>query len=137
MFARQFNGLLAAAIVVGVAGCSAFQRSTAPDAKATATSYGQVATLRAIGGSALSGKIRVIDRGNGAASVLVSLTNMPAGGFPHRVSRDAELLVAEWIFGGTGVGTPSGKAAAASLIPTQHANTEDRRILAARRRPAR
>jgi len=43
----------------------------------------QQAVLRAIGGSALAGRIRVIDRGDGA-SVLVSLINVPQG--PYRIA---------------------------------------------------
>jgi len=63
------------------AGCSNVHFGSAtpagPEPKsAKAEEMGQVAVLRAIGGSAVSGKIRVIDRGDGA-SVLVSVINVP------------------------------------------------------------
>ena len=52
----------------------------APDTPKTGNSYGQQATLRAIGGSAVFGRIRVIDRGN-SATVFVSAMNLPMGAY--------------------------------------------------------
>jgi Cu/Zn superoxide dismutase len=76
------------ALVLSVAACSGVnfhfgspRESEAP--RGRATGYGEEASLRAIGGSSVFGKIRVIDRGDNA-SVLVSLMNMPPG--PYRVA---------------------------------------------------
>lgn len=123
MFVPKYNGVLAAAIVAGVAACSTFRDATAPDAAATAGRYGEVAPLRAIGGSAVFGKIRVIDRGDGA-SVLVSLMNVPPGDFriaihenPNCSSPNAFSAGPAW--------APAGRHPL-DLIPVQHASSEDR-----------
>jgi len=126
MFVRQFDGLLAAVIVSAVAGCSMMRGLTgAKDAepKSTAASYGEVAPLRAIGGSAVSGKIRVIDRGD-SASMLVSMINVPQGdyriaihGNPNCSSPNGFSAGHPW--------APAGKHPI-DLIPVQHANSEDR-----------
>jgi len=114
---------LCAAIVSGCSMLRGKGDATPSEPKAAAGSYGQVASLRAIGGSAVSGKIRVIDRGDGA-SVLVSMMNIPPGDFriafhetPNCSSPNGFSAGPAW--------APSGRPAA-DLIATQHANSEDR-----------
>src|SRR5690349_8966982 len=80
---RQFKALVASLTLLGVAGCSGVHIGTThydEDKPQDKTDYGQVAPLRPIGGSAIFGKIRVIDRGDGA-SVLVSMMNVPPGAY--------------------------------------------------------
>ena len=114
--------------VVLVAGCNV-RMASYPDSappEATRTDASQQAVLRAIGGSALSGKIRVIDRGDGA-SILVSLTQPAAGRVPDRDPRDAQLLVAERVFGRRSMGAPVvGQNAAGAHPDVQYGNAEQR-----------
>ena len=124
---RQFNRLVAATIVAAcVAGCSGVHIGTThydEEKEKDKTDYGQVAALRPIGGSAIFGKIRVIDRGDGA-SVLVSMMNVPPGAYriafnetPNCSSPNGFSAGAPW--------APAG-ANARNLIPVQRVNSEDR-----------
>ena len=72
--------ILVGAVLIG--GCSTSRGGTPSgpppdDKKTTEAKAGQQAALRAIGGSAVSGKIRVIDRGDGA-TILVSVIGIPS-----------------------------------------------------------
>jgi Cu/Zn superoxide dismutase len=126
MFVRQFNGLLAAVIVAAVAGCSMMRGLTAAkedEPKSTAAVYGELASLRAVGGSAVFGKIRIIDRGD-YASMLLSLMNVPPGEFrialhetPNCSSSNAFSAGPAW--------APAGKSPL-DLVPVQRAGSEDR-----------
>jgi Cu/Zn superoxide dismutase len=126
MFVRQFNGPLAAVIVAAVAGCSMMRGLTAAkedEPKSTAASYGELASLRAVGGSAVFGKIRIIDRGD-YASMLLSLMNVPPGEFrialhetPNCSSSNAFSAGPAW--------APAGKSPL-DLVPVQRAGSEDR-----------
>lgn len=85
--------------------------------------YGQVAPLRAIGGSAIFGKIRVVDRGEGA-SILVSMMNVPPGDYriafhetPNCTSPNGFSAGPAW--------APAGKDPR-TFVPVQSVNTEDR-----------
>lgn len=91
--------------------------------KPAPTAYGEVASLRAVGGSAVFGKIRVIDRGDGA-SMLVSLMNVPQGDFRIAIHQNANCSSPNAFSAGP-AWAPSGKIAL-ELIPVQHANSEDR-----------
>jgi Cu/Zn superoxide dismutase len=129
---RQFKAFVTAFVALSVAGCSGVRFGTTNDADEKGkdtTDYGQVAELRSIGGSAIFGKIRVIDRGDGA-SVLVSMMNVPPGDFriaftetPNCSSPNGFSAGAPW--------APEGKDAH-NLIPIQHVNTEDRVELSVR-----
>jgi Cu/Zn superoxide dismutase len=88
------------------------------------TGYGEEASLRAIGGSAVFGKIRVIDRGERDASILVSTMNMPVGAYriaihdtPNCSSPNGFSAGAPW--------APAGRDPLA-LIPVQYTNGEER-----------
>jgi Cu/Zn superoxide dismutase len=126
MFVRQFNGLLPAVIVAAVAGCSMMRGLTTAkedEPKSTAASYGELASLRAVGGSAVFGKIRIIDRGD-YASMLLSLMNVPPGEFrialhetPNCSSSNAFSAGPAW--------APAGKSPL-DLVPVQRAGSEDR-----------
>jgi len=123
---RQFNALVATLAALAVAGCSGVHIGTThydEDKPKDETDYGQVAPLRPIGGSAIFGKIRVIDRGDGA-SVLVSMMNVPPGAYriafnetPNCSSPNGFSAGAPW--------APAG-ADARKLIPVQRVNAEDR-----------
>lgn len=127
MFVRQYNGLLVSALIAGVAGCSTLRGLTgtpAPEPEATTrASYGEVAPLRAIGGSAVFGKIRVIDRGDGA-SVLVSMMNVPPGDFRMVIHENPNCSSPNGFSAGP-PWAPAGREPR-DLMPTQHANSEDR-----------
>lgn len=126
MLLRHFRGLLVAGIAVAaLSACSGVRIGMAHDedepAKDT-TDYGQVAELRAIGGSAVFGKIRVVDRGDGA-SVLVSMMNVPPGDYrialterPNCTSPNGFSAGAPW--------APAGKDPKA-LIPIQSSNSDN------------
>jgi Cu/Zn superoxide dismutase len=126
MFVRQYNALLAGVIIAGVAGCSMMRGLTAAkedEPKSTAASYGELASLRAVGGSAVFGKIRIIDRGD-YASMLLSLMNVPPGDFrialhetPNCSSSNAFSAGPAW--------APAGKSPL-DLVPVQRAGSEDR-----------
>lgn len=124
---RQFNAFVATLVALGVGACSGvhFGMAHHDDDEKTKdrTDYGQVAPLRAIGGSAVFGKIRVVDRGDGA-SVLVSMMNVPPGDYriafterPNCSSPNGFSAGAPW--------APPGKDAR-NLIPIQRVSSEDR-----------
>jgi Cu-Zn family superoxide dismutase len=135
MLARPFNeawrmtkpyraGVLFLAILV--CGCSMMRGAAdakPSEPKSAAAKYGEVAPLRAIGGSAVSGKIRVIDRGDGA-SVLVSLMNIPPGDFRIAIHENANCSSPNAFSAGP-AWAPAGRNPL-ELIPVQHANSEDR-----------
>lgn len=126
MLVPQYNLLLAAVIIAGVAGCSTLRGLTGEnesEPKATAAAYGEVAPLRAIGGSAVSGKIRVIDRGD-SASMLVSMVNVPQGDYRIAIHENPNCSSPNGFSAGH-LWAPAGKHPI-DLIPVQHANSEDR-----------
>ena len=126
MLVPQYNLLLAAVIIAGVAGCSTLRGLTGEkesEPKATAATYGEVAPLRAIGGSAVSGKIRVIDRGD-SASMLVSMVNVPQGDYRIAIHENPNCSSPNGFSAGH-LWAPAGKHPI-DLIPVQHANSEDR-----------
>jgi Cu/Zn superoxide dismutase len=85
--------------------------------------YGEVASLRAVGGSAVSGKIRVIDRGD-SASMLVSMMNVPQGDYRIAIHENPNCSSPNGFSAGP-PWAPAGKHPV-DLIPVQHANSEDR-----------
>ena len=118
---------LAGVVTATLVGCNVrmgtSSSSTAPEpAKVDGT---QQAVLRAIGGSVLAGKIRVMDRGDGAV-VLLSLINVPQG--PYRVAFHETPNCSSP--NGFSAGPLWAPAAAAKppqdLIPIQYANAEAR-----------
>lgn len=123
---RPFKAFVTAFVALTVAACSGVRFGTAHDVEEKendTTDYGQVADLRSIGGSAIFGKIRVIDRGEGA-TLLVSMMNVPPGDFriaftetPNCSSPNGFSAGAPW--------APAGKDAR-NLVPIQRVNSEDR-----------
>lgn len=135
--ARTRPGARAAAIATGAllvafaAGCSTWHfggaDTAAKDGTDTAakggTDLGQQATLRAIGGSAVFGKVRVIDRGS-VGSVLLSIDNLPPGALriafhetPNCSSPNGFSAGPAW--------APAGKQPQ-DLMPILYVNTEGR-----------
>ena len=106
----------ACSMLRGNAGVPNAEKSAGPD-------YGEQAELRAIGGSAVIGKVRVIDRGN-AGTVLVSAINIPPGDFriafhetPNCSSPNGFSAGPAW--------APAGKRPE-DVTPTLHVNSEGR-----------
>jgi Cu/Zn superoxide dismutase len=124
------RGLALAAIAcigTAVVACSTFRgggpSSGAEDSKDA--NMGQQATLRSIGGSAIFGKVRVIDRADGA-TVLVSALNFPFG--PYRIAFHERGNCTSP--NGFSAGAPWAPAATGKrpqdLVPVQYANSENR-----------
>lgn len=111
-------------LVVLVAGCGT-RGGSVPEGtpKATVPDSSQVASLRSIGGSSLTGKITVADRGD-RASLLVSVINLPVGAYRIVIHETPNCSSPN----GFSAGRPWAPAAAAAtprdLIPTQYANSE-------------
>ena len=127
---RQFNRLVVATLAATcVAACSGVRFGTSRDAdtdanaKAKAPDYGQVASLRAIGGSAVFGKIRVIDRGNGA-SILVSMMNVPPGAYRIAFHETPNCSSPNGFSAGP-LWAPAGQDPR-NFVAIQHVNSEDR-----------
>ena len=122
---------LAIAVLGGVimiaGGCSNF-RWTAPAASGDAekrTEAGQVATLRAIGGSAISGKVRVVDRGDGA-TVLISATNFPSGAYRLAFHERPNCSSPNGFSAGSAWAPASFNRPPADFVPPQYTNSEAR-----------
>lgn len=121
--------VIALATALLATGCSSIhlgsEKPEAPlaEARADALGYGQEADLRAIGGSAVSGKIRVLDRGDGAV-VLVSMMNVPIGDFRIVVHADPNCSSPNGYSAGP-AWAPAGRRPE-DLVPAQRANSEDR-----------
>lgn len=129
--ARRYAVIVAVAAATLLAGCSTSRGGTpqSPPAADSAqrSNAGQQATLRAIGGSAVSGKIRVIDRGNGA-SVLVSVLNFPGGAYriafherPNCSSPNGFSAGAAWAPASTGKRPEE-------ILPPQYTNSESSQV---------
>lgn len=99
---------------------SAPPAAAAPAQQAAA---GQQASLRAIGGSAMSGKIRVIDRGDGAI-VLVSVTNIPHGAYRIAFHETPNCSSPNGFSAGPAWAPSSTGKSPQDLVPTQYSNTE-------------
>lgn len=133
---RRFGMLAAACGVIALAGCSGVRISMAHDEDEPVqdkTDYGQIASLRSIGGSAVSGKVRVVDRGDGA-SMFLSLMNVPPGDYrvaiterPNCTSPNGFSAGAPW--------APSGKDPR-TLIPVLSTNSDSNRVELSLRVPA-
>ena len=125
---RTVTFALAAAVLVGCSTNVHFGSETPPGPEPKspkAQEMGQVAVLRAIGGSAVSGKVRVIDRGDGA-SVLVSVINIPTRAYRLVFHERGNCTSPN----GFSAGAPWQPAAAAAgkraedVLPVQYANAE-------------
>lgn len=126
-FADSAGVACAAAIALLVAGCSMRLGGSAPTTEpppaASTANAGQIANLRSIGGSALTGRIRVIDRGDNG-TILFSLINVPVGAYrlvlhetPNCTSPNAFSAGAPWA-------PPASGKRPQDLVPTQYANSE-------------
>lgn len=111
---------------LAVAGCAASREpgpapgSPAP-AAAPATSLGQVAQLRAIGGSAVNGKVRVVDHGDGA-TVTVAAFNVPMGEFRIAIQQNPNCTSPNGFSAGPAWAPPASKRKPADLVPTLYVN---------------
>ena len=128
--------LVAACVALALAGCSGVKIGFAHDedepVKDT-TDYGQIASLRPIGGSAVSGKVRVVDRGDGA-SVFLSLMNVPPGDYRVAITERANCTSPNGFSAGA-PWAPAGKDPYA-LIPVLSANSDSSHVELSMRVPA-
>ncbi|MBS0327584.1 MAG: hypothetical protein JSS46_13730 [Proteobacteria bacterium] len=124
--ARPRAGLAACALAAAaLAGCA----TTAPGtdsaqkagAAANAGSLGQVAQLRAIGGSAVSGKVTVVDRGDGAV-LTVAAFNIPTGPYRLTINRNANCTSPNGFSAGPAWAPPGAKRAPADLVGVLRSN---------------
>lgn len=114
--------------VPALAGCSGvnvrFGSQRDEPARPKVSGYGEEANLRAIGGSAVFGKIRVIDRGDRDASMLVSMMNVPTGAYRIAI-HDTPNCTSPNGFSAGPAWAPAGRDPLA-LVPTQYTNREER-----------
>ena len=117
----------AACAALALAGCGArfasYGDTSAPEP--TRTDASQQAVLRAIGGSAMSGKVRVIDRGD-YASILVSLLNVPQGAFRIAIHETPNCSSPNGFSAGRAWAPASAGKTPQELIPIQYGNIEQR-----------
>lgn len=109
-----------------IAGCSMLRGAPAQPASAAppaADRLGQVAVLRAIGGSAVSGKIRVVDRGDGA-TVLISAINLATGKFRIAIHETPNCSSPNGFSAGPPWAPPAAAKRAEDLVPVQYADAE-------------
>jgi hypothetical protein len=92
---------------------------------AKAEEMGQVAVLRPIGGSAVSGKIRVLDRGD-VASVLVSVTNFPTNAYRLVFHERGNCTSPNGFSAGVPWAPASSGKRGEDLVGIQYANSESR-----------
>lgn len=113
------------AFSVLIAGCSGIRfgdRSTASETSKE-VDMGQQAALRAIGGSAVSGKVRVIDRGDGAV-VLVSGMNL-SGAYRLAFHERGNCTSPNGFSAGPAWAPAATGKRAQDLVPQLYANTEN------------
>ena len=126
--------LLRCALVVGhaavaafaIAGCATSRApgpapDVPPSASASAASLGQAAALRAIGGSAVTGRVRVVDRGDGA-TVTVAAFNLPIGEFRVAIQQNPNCTSPNGFSAGPAWAPPASKRKPDNLLPTLYAN---------------
>ena len=92
---------------------------------AKAEEMGQVAVLRPIGGSAVSGKIRVVDRGD-VASVLVSVTNFQTNAYRLVFHERGNCTSPNGFSAGAPWAPASSGKRGEDLVDVQYANSESR-----------
>jgi len=91
----------------------------------TRTDSSQQAVLRTIGGSAMTGKVRVIDRGD-YASILISLLNVPQGAFRIAIHETPNCSSPNGFSAGRAWAPASSGKTPQELIPIQYGNSEQR-----------
>lgn len=117
---------LAALAGIFIAGCSMLRSAPGQPGSAAPPppdALGQVAVLRAIGGSAVSGKIRVVDRGDGAA-VLISMINLATGRFRIAIHETPNCTSPNGFSAGAAWAPPAAGKRAEDLVPVQYADAE-------------
>lgn len=117
--------VLAAAVLGGCATSREPAAAQHPPATPAAAvrGLGQVAVLRAIGGSAVSGKVRVVDRGDGAM-VLVAAFNLPIGEFRIAIQETPNCTSPNGFSAGPAWAPPGSKKKPDDLISTLVADAD-------------
>ena len=130
--AARHSRRVAVAVVCAVAalagGCSSTRDKPAPDeAKAPPPgNLGQQATLRPIGGSAVTGKIRVVDRGSNDATILVSIANFPTSAYRIAIHERPNCTSPNGFSAGQAWAPPSSTKPPQEFVPIQYASAESR-----------
>ncbi|HSQ80955.1 MAG TPA: superoxide dismutase family protein [Casimicrobiaceae bacterium] len=116
--------LLAVLALVGCATSGESGRAPEPAAPGAAAKpgLGQVALLRAIGGSAVTGRVRVVDHGDGAM-VTVAAFNLPIGEFRIAIQQIPNCTSPNGFSAGPAWAPPDSKRPPADLVPTLYANS--------------
>ena len=110
--------------VLALGACAASRESTAarePSASAPKRGVGQGATLRAIGGSAVTGLVRVVDRGEGA-TLTVAAFNLPIGEFRVAIQQTPNCTSPNGFSAGPAWAPPASKRKPADLVSVFLAN---------------
>ena len=119
-----FVAALAASLVAGACSTSPPSDTAKADDAAKKVEMGQQATLRAVGGSAVQGKVRVIDRGDGAV-VLLSMMSLHG---PYRVAfhERPNCTSPNAFSAGRPWAPPAAGKRPEDLVPILYANSENR-----------
>lgn len=125
LLALARRSVIALAAVAFVAGCATRNPDTAPKvaARANAPGLGQVAPLRAIGGSAVTGQVRVVDSGDGA-TLTVAAFNLPIGDYRVTINSNGNCTSPNGFSAGPAWAPPGAERAAADLVGVLVANTD-------------
>ncbi|HEX8740250.1 MAG TPA: hypothetical protein VF925_08925 [Casimicrobiaceae bacterium] len=117
---------IAIAVASFVAGCATRGPGTDTEQKAAAAanakSLGQVAELRAIGGAAVTGKVRVVDDGDGA-TITVAAFNVPSGVYRITLNSNANCTSPNGFSAGPAWAPAGSKRPPADLIPPLSSNS--------------
>ena len=121
--ARIAGTLVLAALVL--AGCATSHPPSAaqepPSAAPPKRGLGQVAVLRAIGGSAVTGRVRVVDHGDGTA-LTVAAFNLPIGEFRVTINETPNCSSPNGFSAGSAWAPPASKRKPPDLVPSLYAN---------------
>ncbi|HEX7328414.1 MAG TPA: hypothetical protein VF428_07735 [Casimicrobiaceae bacterium] len=118
--------VLAVVAATFVAGCATQGAATDAEQKAAAAAnargLGEVADLRAIGGSAVTGKVRVVDRGDGA-TITVAAFNVPSGVYRITLNRNGNCTSPNGFSAGPAWAPAGSKRPPADLIRPLSSNS--------------
>lgn len=113
-------------VAAALGGCATSREPAAAQrspAAAAVRNLGQVAVLRAIGGSAVSGKVRVVDRGDGAM-VTVAAFNLPIGEFRIAIQETPNCTSPNGFSAGPAWAPPASKRKPEDLVSTLIADAD-------------
>jgi hypothetical protein len=120
-------GVCAVAALVAACSPTRGDRPAPDEAKAPPPgNLGQQATLRPIGGSAVTGKIRVVDRGTDDATILVSIVNFPTSAYRIAIHERPNCSSPNGFSAGHAWAPPSSTKPPQDFVPIPYASAESR-----------